>query len=134
MQTPACVSCICEGHTHERMGPVCGHMSNRHCLDLKPLDKAWRYLSLHPLACVHAELWAQGDQEQQLGVPYSLLCDRSTTNIPSSQLGFLSGIVLPSWQLLGQLDPGVSAIALKHVDANKAYHEGLLAEGKNAFR
>lgn len=91
-------------------------------------------LSACASVCACAELWAQGERERGLGLPLSPLCDRAATCIPSSQLGFLSGVVVPSWQLLGQLDPRVAAIGLQHVDTNTAHYEQLLAKGRNAFQ
>lgn len=41
------------------------------------------------------EFFEQGDKERDLGLPVSFLCDRYTVTIEKSQIGFISGIVLP---------------------------------------
>jgi hypothetical protein len=41
------------------------------------------------------EFFDQGDKERDLGLPVSFLCDRHTVSMEKSQIGFISGIVLP---------------------------------------
>ena len=43
----------------------------------------------------------QGDEEKKLGLPISPLCDRVTTNIPESQVGFITYITTPAYAALG---------------------------------
>jgi hypothetical protein len=47
-----------------------------------PLHTRWTYLVLE-------EFFLQGDEERRAGMPISMYCDRNTTNIPKSQIGFL---------------------------------------------
>ncbi|CAE7036136.1 pde-4 [Symbiodinium natans] len=47
---------------------------------------------------IHMEFFAQGEEERQLGLPISPLCDRSEVNIPTSQVGFLRHLVIPLYQ------------------------------------
>jgi len=58
--------------------------------------KAWTDL-------VMEEFFMQGDLEKKKGLPVSFLCDRSTTNIPKSQIGFITNIVMPNFKMLGML-------------------------------
>ena len=51
------------------------------------------------------EFFAQGDLEKKSNLPISFLCDRSTTNIPKSQIGFINNIVTPCFNLLQQIAP-----------------------------
>lgn len=51
------------------------------------------------------EFWQQGDTEKNLGVPVSFLCDRNTAEVPKSQIGFIRGIVLPTFEVLIELLP-----------------------------
>ncbi|RWS10477.1 calcium/calmodulin-dependent 3' [Dinothrombium tinctorium] len=44
-----------------------------------------------------------GDKERELGLPYSPLCDRNTTLVPDSQIGFIDFIVGPSMEVCGDL-------------------------------
>lgn len=64
------------------------------------ISKQWSHLVLD-------EFWKQGDQEKAVGLPVSFLCDRNTTNIPSSQIGFINGITLPLWGMLTEVMPGL---------------------------
>ena len=45
----------------------------------------------------------QGDREKQLGIACSPLCDRQTTLVEKSQIGFIDFIVEPSFNVLGDM-------------------------------
>lgn len=47
----------------------------------------------------------QGDQELHLGLPISFLCDRTKQDIPQSQIGFIKGVIMPSFEILIDLMP-----------------------------
>ncbi|UXI15051.1 developmentally-regulated GTP-binding protein 2 [Sarcoptes scabiei] len=49
------------------------------------------------------EFFRQGDMERELGLAYSPLCDRNSTLIPQSQIGFIEFIVHPTMELCGDL-------------------------------
>nr|XP_046919951.1 calcium/calmodulin-dependent 3',5'-cyclic nucleotide phosphodiesterase 1-like [Dermatophagoides farinae] len=49
------------------------------------------------------EFFRQGDMERELGLAYSPLCDRNSTLIPQSQIGFIEFIVYPTMELCGDL-------------------------------
>ncbi|KAL4457029.1 hypothetical protein ABPG74_014667 [Tetrahymena malaccensis] len=51
------------------------------------------------------EFWIQGDVERQRGLPLSYLCDRYTTNIAKSQIGFIDFIVQPYFETICQFIP-----------------------------
>ncbi|XP_008056261.2 calcium/calmodulin-dependent 3',5'-cyclic nucleotide phosphodiesterase 1A-like [Carlito syrichta] len=42
----------------------------------------------------------QGDKEAELGLPFSPLCDRKSTMVAQSQIGFIDFIVEPTFSLL----------------------------------
>lgn len=44
---------------------------------------------------IHREFFTQGDEERALGLDISPLCDRNSSCIPKSQVGFLHCLVLP---------------------------------------
>ncbi|KAK3769395.1 hypothetical protein RRG08_029023, partial [Elysia crispata] len=44
-----------------------------------------------------------GDREQELGLPFSPLCDRKNTLVAESQIGFIDFIVEPSFQVMGDM-------------------------------
>ena len=56
---------------------------------------------------IFEEFFAQGDIERKSNYPISMLCDRYTTKIPNSQLGFIKYVVKPSFDILKQLAPEV---------------------------
>lgn len=70
-----------------------------HSIDIghaaKPFEVELKWADL-----VTMEFLNQGDTEKNLGLPISFLCDRATSNVPASQVGFIAGIVLPTFQLL----------------------------------
>ena len=54
---------------------------------------------------IYKEFFNQGDTEKSLGLPISFLCDRDTTSIPKSQVGFIKNIIMPSFSLVISLLP-----------------------------
>ena len=78
-----------------------------HCADIsnptKPKNVCVKWTEL-----VMKEFFEQGDLEKSLNLPVSFLCDRSTTNIPKSQIGFINNIVMPCFNLLSQIAPKLS--------------------------
>ncbi len=75
-----------------------------HAVDIghaaKPFDLELKWADL-----VTMEFHNQGDTEKKLGLPISFLCDRTTSNLPASQVGFINGIVLPTFQIVISLLP-----------------------------
>lgn len=54
------------------------------------------------------EFWTQGDTEKSMNLPISFLCDRDTSDIPKSQIGFMSFIIAPSFEILQDMFPNLS--------------------------
>ncbi|MCJ8745217.1 hypothetical protein PDJAM_G00127710 [Pangasius djambal] len=46
------------------------------------------------------EFFRQGDKEAELGLPFSPLCDRKSTMVAQSQIGFIDFIVIPTFTVL----------------------------------
>ncbi|XP_053212282.1 dual specificity calcium/calmodulin-dependent 3',5'-cyclic nucleotide phosphodiesterase 1B-like isoform X1 [Panonychus citri] len=73
-----------------------------HCCDISHPSKQWdihrRWTEL-----LLEEFFRQGDKERELGLPYSPLCDRNTTLVAESQIGFIDFIVAPSLEVCGDL-------------------------------
>uniref|UniRef100_A0A7S0XLP4 Phosphodiesterase n=1 Tax=Pseudo-nitzschia delicatissima TaxID=44447 RepID=A0A7S0XLP4_9STRA len=67
------------------------------------------------------EAFKQGDLEESMGLPFSPLCDRSTTNREKSQIGFINFVVLPSYELLGKLIPRVENEVVPILHENLKY-------------
>lgn len=60
----------------------------------------WTYLLMN-------EFWKQGDTEKSLNLPVSFLCDRNSVNVPKSQIGFITGIIIPTFDALVDFLPGL---------------------------
>ncbi|KAL3923248.1 MAG: hypothetical protein SGILL_001765 [Bacillariaceae sp.] len=69
------------------------------------------------------EFFDQGDKELEQGLPVSPLCDRKTTSRAQSQIGFISFIVLPSYELLGELIPKIDEEVVPLLKSNMTYWE-----------
>ena len=78
-----------------------------HCADIsnpaKPsqIQKTWVDL-------IFMEFFKQGDLEKSQGLPISLLCDRTTTNIDKSQIGFMNFVVIQTFDCLIYAIPEIS--------------------------
>ena len=51
------------------------------------------------------EFWIQGDKEKNLKIPVSFLCDREKIDVPTSQVNFLRGFILSSFDTLVEMFP-----------------------------
>jgi len=58
-----------------------------------PLFQKWADL-------VFEEFFSQGDIEKSLGMDISPLCDRHSVDLPKSQIGYISYVILPSFVVL----------------------------------
>ena len=78
-----------------------------HCADLsnpakkEAVNKIW-------IDLIFKEFFKQGDEERKLGLQITLLCDRNTTNIYKSQIGFINFAVIPVYDALMQFIPEIS--------------------------
>ena len=79
---------------------------------------------------VMKEFFLQGDVEKKEGLPISPLCDRDTTSIPGSQIGFMSFVVLPSFELFHNIFPEVEPY-LNQLKKNLERYKKLAEEEKN---
>uniref|UniRef100_A0A8C6T816 Phosphodiesterase n=1 Tax=Neogobius melanostomus TaxID=47308 RepID=A0A8C6T816_9GOBI len=70
-----------------------------HTADISHPSKPWALHSRWTKALME-EFFRQGDREAELGLPFSPLCDRKTTLVADSQIGFIDFIVYPSFSLL----------------------------------
>ncbi|XP_076350996.1 dual specificity calcium/calmodulin-dependent 3',5'-cyclic nucleotide phosphodiesterase 1A-like isoform X2 [Tachypleus tridentatus] len=73
-----------------------------HCCDISHPSKNWK-LHNHWTQLLMEEFFQQGDKEHEMGLPYSPLCDRNTTLVAESQIGFIDFIVAPSMEVCGDL-------------------------------
>ena len=57
-------------------------------------------ISLKWVELLSNEFWLQGDKEKKMNLNISFLCDRDTTNVPKSQVGFIGGFIIPTYNFL----------------------------------
>ena len=78
-----------------------------HAADLAHNTKLFK-ISLQWVELLSNEFWLQGDKEKEMKLPVSFLCDRVGCNIPNSQVGFIKGFILPTFQVLITMFPSLS--------------------------
>jgi len=62
-------------------------------------------ISIQWVKLLTEEFWRQGDLEKEKGIPISFLCDRDKIDVPSSQVNFLKGFILTSFDCLVAIFP-----------------------------
>ena len=75
-----------------------------HSADLAHNTKLFN-ISLKWVELLSEEFWLQGDKEKSMGLTVSFLCDRKNTNVPSSQVNFIRGFILPTFEVLITIFP-----------------------------
>ena len=65
-------------------------------------------ISLKWVELLSNEFWLQGDKERKMNLNISFLCDRDTTNVPKSQVGFIGGFIIPTYNYLVVMFPTLS--------------------------
>lgn len=85
-----------------------------HCCDISHPAKDWN-LHFRWTQRLMEEFFRQGDKERDLGLPFSPLCDRNSTLVAESQIGFIDFIVSPSLEVCGDMLDRV----LHHVEPHK---------------
>lgn len=95
------------------------------CIICADLGHGAKSLSLHQKwsNLILQEFFQQGDRERQLGLPVSPICDKETAKLPQVQLGFLTLLVIPVFELWTQL-------IRKEVQENEAEASRYAAQGK----
>ncbi|XP_042898223.1 dual specificity calcium/calmodulin-dependent 3',5'-cyclic nucleotide phosphodiesterase 1A isoform X3 [Parasteatoda tepidariorum] len=91
-----------------------------HCCDISHPAKDWN-LHFRWTQRLMEEFFRQGDKENELGLPFSPLCDRNSTLVAESQIGFIDFIVSPSLEVCGDMLDRV----LRHMEGHK---DGTIAE------
>ena len=65
-------------------------------------------ISLKWVELLSNEFWLQGDKEKKMNLNISFLCDRDSTNVPKSQVGFIGGFIIPTYNYLVVMFPTLS--------------------------
>ncbi|KAM9332591.1 dual specificity calcium/calmodulin-dependent 3',5'-cyclic nucleotide phosphodiesterase 1C [Pholidichthys leucotaenia] len=100
-----------------------------HTADISHPAKCWD-LHYRWTTSLLEEFFRQGDREAELGLPFSPLCDRKSTMVAQSQIGFIDFIVEPTFTVITEmiewimipLNEEVSQSVLRHssVDSVKS--------------
>ena len=78
-----------------------------HSADLAHNTKKFN-ISLKWVELLSNEFWIQGDKEKKMNLSVSFLCDRNNTDVPKSQVGFIGGFVIPTFNFLIIMFPSLS--------------------------
>ncbi|KAM4699581.1 dual specificity calcium/calmodulin-dependent 3',5'-cyclic nucleotide phosphodiesterase 1B isoform 2-T2 [Discoglossus pictus] len=70
-----------------------------HAADISHPTKQWKVHARWTKALME-EFFRQGDKEAEMGLPFSPLCDRKSTLVAQSQIGFIEFIVDPTFSVL----------------------------------
>nr|XP_014349094.1 PREDICTED: calcium/calmodulin-dependent 3',5'-cyclic nucleotide phosphodiesterase 1C isoform X1 [Latimeria chalumnae] len=73
-----------------------------HTADISHPAKAWDLHHRWTMSLLE-EFFRQGDKEAELGLPFSPLCDRKSTMVAQSQIGFIDFIVEPTFTVLSDM-------------------------------
>ncbi len=99
-----------------------------HCSDLAHNTKSFN-ISIIWVELLHKEFWNQGDREKKENLPVSFLCDREGINIPNSQVGFIKGFILPTFEILISVFPTLN-YTLDNAKNNLKKWEELVEENR----
>ena len=78
-----------------------------HSADLAHNTKLFN-ISLQWVELLSNEFWLQGDKEKSMNLPVSFLCERTNADIPNSQVGFIKGFIIPTFDVLVQMFPSLN--------------------------
>ncbi|KAM8880574.1 dual specificity calcium/calmodulin-dependent 3',5'-cyclic nucleotide phosphodiesterase 1A [Synchiropus picturatus] len=73
-----------------------------HTADISHPAKRWDLHHRWTISLLE-EFFRQGDKEAELGLPFSPLCDRKSTMVAQSQIGFIDFIVEPTFAVLSEM-------------------------------
>ncbi|OAF69733.1 cAMP-specific 3',5'-cyclic phosphodiesterase 7B [Intoshia linei] len=73
-----------------------------HAADISNPAKIWKYHSKWSIMLTK-EFFNQGEKEKELNIPISPLCNEFRCNIAKSQIGFVTNIVKPCFELLDKM-------------------------------
>jgi hypothetical protein len=99
-----------------------------HAADLAHNTKLFS-ISLKWVELLSEEFWLQGDKEKSLNLPVSFLCDRENYDIPKSQIGFIKGFIIPTFECLVNAFPSLD-YTLKNAKINLNRWQRLSNKGR----
>ena len=77
---------------------------------------------------LYDEFFTQGDIEKSLNKSISFLCDRETTNIAKSQIGFIKFFITPSFEILYNMFPDTEYFYKNTIENTKFWEKKVLEE------
>eukprot|EP00090_Calanus_glacialis_P007040 TRINITY_DN15506_c0_g1_i6.p1 TRINITY_DN15506_c0_g1~~TRINITY_DN15506_c0_g1_i6.p1 ORF type:complete len:696 (-),score=189.23 TRINITY_DN15506_c0_g1_i6:354-2441(-) len=101
-----------------------------HSCDVSHPTKKWELHNEWTARCME-EFFRQGDMEQELGLDFSPLCDRQTTVVPQSQIGFIDFIVSPIFDVCGDM---ISLVLDQKEDQATKPWEKILEDNKDLWQ
>ena len=99
-----------------------------HAADLAHNTKLFN-ISLKWVELLSEEFWLQGDKEKSMNLPVSFLCDRDSYNIPQSQVGFIKGFIIPTFDCLVDIFPSLK-FTVVNARTNLKKWEKLASKGR----
>ena len=99
-----------------------------HSADLAHNTKLFN-ISLKWVELLSEEFWLQGDKEKSMNLPVSFLCDRDNYNIPNSQVGFIKGFIIPTFDCLINIFPSLK-YTMDNAKTNLKKWEKLAEKGR----
>ena len=99
-----------------------------HAADLAHNTKLFN-ISLKWVELLSEEFWLQGDKEKSMNLPVSFLCDRDSYNIPQSQVGFIKGFIIPTFDCLVNIFPSLK-YTMDNAKTNLKKWEKLASKGR----
>ena len=99
-----------------------------HAADLAHNTKLFN-ISLKWVELLSEEFWLQGDKEKSMNLPVSFLCDRDNYNIPQSQVGFIKGFIIPTFDCLVDIFPSLK-FTMNNAKTNLKKWEKLACKGR----
>ncbi|XP_068084842.1 dual specificity calcium/calmodulin-dependent 3',5'-cyclic nucleotide phosphodiesterase 1A [Anabrus simplex] len=102
-----------------------------HCCDISHPAKRWDLHHRWTMLLLE-EFFRQGDKEHELGLPFSPLCDRKTTLVAESQIGFIEFIVEPSMTVCSDMLEAI--LRPMHASCKSGNSQDAIAEESEANR
>ena len=102
-----------------------------HASDLAHNTKLFS-ISIQWVELLSNEFWIQGDKEKSMNLPISFLCDRERYDIPTSQVGFIKGIIIPTFDILVTIFPSLNFF-MDNAKTNLRTWEGLVGHQRTGW-
>ena len=99
-----------------------------HAADLAHNTKTFN-ISIKWVELLTEEFWLQGDKEKSMNLPVSFLCDRDSYNVPQSQVGFIKGFIIPTFDCMIDIFPSLK-YTMDNAKTNLKKWEKLCIKGR----